>query len=74
MIIIVCPHCSCNVEIEQVNCKIFRHGADKNMHQIPPHSNEQTCKKTTVHGCGKPFRILQNESKEWVAEVCGFDT
>ena len=60
--IIECPHCACLVEIEQVNCQIFRHGAyKKNLKQIPPHLPKEKCIElaTTnqIYGCGKPFRF-----------------
>lgn len=59
--IVKCPHCFCYIEILEVNCGIFRHGADENFNQIPPHAPKEICKKK-VYGCGKPFKIINNEA------------
>jgi len=66
-IISVCPHCKDYVLIEQLNCKIFRHGSIKlTGQQIPPHSNKQICdylyKNNLIYGCGKPFEIIINNN------------
>lgn len=71
-LIIECPHCSEIVQIEQINCGIFRHAVYKyNMEPIPPHSTQQECEelveKELVWGCGKPFQILDGK-----AVICGY--
>ena len=73
--IIQCPHCNDYVWIDQLNCRIFRHGYFKTSEkatekafnqlgeQIPPHSTQTECdawvKKGLVYGCTKPFQILE---------------
>ncbi len=63
-LIIQCPHCELYVEIEQINCGIFRHGAYAMINnvivQLPPHAAPAECSKA-FYGCGKPFRLaLEN--------------
>ena len=57
----VCPHCDCLVEIEAMNCGIFRHAVFKHNGQpVPPHASLQDCevwlRMDIVYGCGKPFQ------------------
>lgn len=75
-IVVICPHCKEPVLIEQLNCKIFRHGILKtNNIQIEPHSTKDLCeyfiKNNLIYGCGKPFQIIQNNS-EFIAIVCDY--
>ncbi len=76
MIIVECPHCQCQIEIDQVNCAIFRHGAYiHNNEQIPPHSSKAECDRL-VHqgqaiGCCKPFRLVK-EGEKWIAVACNY--
>jgi hypothetical protein len=78
--IIKCPHCQEFVIIQELNCKIFRHGTFRNNgEQIPPHSSKEDCdrffQKNLIYGCGKPFRIvvLENENKIiWESEICEY--
>lgn len=62
MLEVVCPHCQGSVWVEQLNCKIFRHGVFKGTgKQIPPHASKADCDKwqeqNAIWGCGKPFQI-----------------
>jgi len=65
--LIQCPHCNEYVWIEQLNCRIFRHGyfktGDTIGEQIPPHASQTECeawiKEERVYGCAKPFQILE---------------
>lgn len=62
-IIVLCPHCGSYVEILQINCGIFRHGALKsNGEQINPHASRKFCTKLfrrgQINGCGKPFKLV----------------
>jgi len=75
-LIIVCPHCQELVLIEQLNCKIFRHAMFKTTgQQIDPHSPKEICdelvKQNKVYGCGKPFLIIEEDSK-YVAIICDY--
>ena len=78
MIYITCPHCSCLIEILQINCAIFRHGVYKNNNiQIDPHLDKISCDKlidlNLIHGCGKPFKIIYDNDKNiWNAIVCDY--
>jgi hypothetical protein len=74
--IIKCPHCDEFIFIEELNCKIFRHGIfKKNMKQINPHSNKELCdfyiKNNLIIGCGKPFELIW-ENEEWKPIICEY--
>ena len=63
--LIRCPHCSIAIFIEQQNCNIYRCGVFKSTFQpIPPHLPKNDCyelvKQNLIYGCGKPFRIIDN--------------
>ena len=75
-LIITCPNCNDFVLIEQLNCRIFRHGVFKNNGQnIQPHSNKSICdsyiKNNLIYGCGKPFKIVE-ENKVLKAIKCDY--
>ena len=75
-----CPHCDNLIQVEknQVNCKIFRHGQYKhNGEQLPPHSSKQLCDELlasgTIHGCGKPFKLVPDEQGIiTTVEICDY--
>ena len=80
-LIVVCPHCSCFAIIEKINCQIFRHAYYKvNNEQIPPHTSQADCEaliaNQSIYGCGKPFRIIFDDTKEgdekFVAVICEY--
>lgn len=76
-IIIICPHCKEYVIIEQLNCKIFRHGSFKyNGTQIGPHLSKIECdnlkEKDLIWGCGKPFQLILNENNEYISVICDY--
>ena len=78
-ILIICPHCEQQSEILELNCRIFRCGIFKhNFEQIPPHSTKAVCDdlkaRDLIFGCGKPFRILENEDKKapLVPVICDY--
>jgi hypothetical protein len=71
-LIIKCPHCNDWVIIEEINCKIFRHGVYKsNFSQINPHLRKEECddliEKNSILGCGKPFKIENS-----IAVICEY--
>lgn len=75
--IVICPHCSEPVLIEQVNCAIFRHGTHKNNgEQMDPHAPKTECdrlvREDAIYGCGRPFRIYLGPSGEWIAIICEY--
>lgn len=77
MIIVTCPHCECQVEILEVNCRIFRHGVFKQTGaQVPPHSSKENCDmwfvERQVYGCTKPFKLVQETNGDWIAQVCDY--
>ena len=60
---VICPNCGDSIEIEQVNCAIFRHGVFKDtLEQIDPHAPKKLCDKVVsqdlIFGCGKPFKLV----------------
>jgi hypothetical protein len=63
---ISCPHCGGEIQIIELNCKIFRHGFYKNGKQLNPHASKEECehavKKNLVYGCGKPFQIIEGKA------------
>jgi hypothetical protein len=74
-IIVNCPHCNVPILIEQLNCRIFRHGILKsNNTQINPHASKEECdyyiNNNLILGCGKPFRILENN--EFKTVICEY--
>ena len=75
--VIICPHCGLHILIEQINCAIFRHGIFiSNGKQIPPHLSKNECddliEKKLIYGCAKPFRLIKDQSGNWVGEVCDY--
>jgi hypothetical protein len=77
MFIIKCPHCNDYIFIEELNCKIFRHGVlINNGKQIDPHSSKVECdffiSNKLIYGCGKPFRIIVNNVGEFKVEICEY--
>ena len=76
MIIVQCPHCKGEIVIEQLNCKIFRHGIfKKNGKQINPHEKKVVCdmyiEKDLIFGCGKPFKVIEKKDK-YEAIICDY--
>ena len=76
-IFLFCPHCDLLMEIEKLNCCIFRHGIIiKTNEQIPPHSNKITCdhliSNNLIIGCGKPFKIIKINDNEYSAIKCDY--
>jgi len=74
-IVTTCPHCNDQILIEQLNCKIFRHGILKsNNSQINPHASKEECEyyinNNLIYGCGNPFKIIEinNELKAVICE------
>ena len=74
--VVICPHCHCQIIIQEVNCQIFRHGIYKSSgDQINPHASKEECDelsiKGLIYGCGKPFRIDLVQDK-WIATICDY--
>ena len=75
--IVICPNCHEFVIIEQLNCKIFRHGVYKQTGvQIDPHLCEEICRelknKNLIYGCGKPFQIIIDVNLDIQVVKCGY--
>lgn len=56
-----CPNCYQMIQIEAINCGIFRCGVMKDtMLQIDPHLSQEECEalvlEDKIYGCGRPFR------------------
>ena len=74
--IIQCPHCQDYIEIQELNCCIFRHGLFKETgQQINPHESKQICDQYShrklIYGCGKPFQIIKNGEK-FEIQICDY--
>lgn len=72
-IVVVCPHCKQIVLIEQLNCRIFRHGVIiETGNQIDSHASKEVCdnliKSKSIYGCGKPFQIIDGN----IAVICDY--
>jgi hypothetical protein len=74
-----CPHCQQHiiVEIEQVNCAIFRHGVLKTTgQQMDPHAPKAQCDllaaEGAIWGCGKPFRLVLQEDGKFSLHICEY--
>jgi hypothetical protein len=77
-IIIQCPHCNDYVYVflNELNCKIFRHGIYKNNYeQIDPHLPKEKCEfliqNKLIYGCGKPFKVIK-ENNYYISTVCEY--
>lgn len=78
-ICVYCPHCEQLILIykNEINCAIFRHGVMKtNLKQIEPHLPKPICDKLAkeglIYGCGKPFKLVLNREKEYIAVKCDY--
>jgi hypothetical protein len=78
-IVIICPHCQDPVVIEQLNCRIFRHGTFKDSgKQMDPHSPKDFCdylkNEGKIYGCGKPFFIEEalDPSGNYCVTICDY--
>lgn len=74
-----CPHCDMLilVGINEINCKIFRHGMLKRSgQQVNPHLKQDECERLVhnkqVYGCCKPFELVQDDSGGWKARICTY--
>tara|TARA_Y100000389_G_scaffold202486_1_gene247906 strand:+ start:2046 stop:2309 length:264 start_codon:yes stop_codon:yes gene_type:complete len=81
--IFTCPHCNQYIIVngKEFNCKIFRHGVEKDEHkiignQIDPHLPKEKCdslySSDSIYGCGKPFRIIKIAQDNYELEKCGY--
>ena len=75
-LIVLCPHCQELILIEQLNCRIFRHGMFKDSgKQMDPHTPKEVCDELTndnkIYGCGKPFKINVVDGT-YIPEVCDY--
>lgn len=68
-----CPHCKQMIQIEEINCAIFRCGIyKKNYQQIPPHLPKYFCedliKRDLIYGCSKPFKFITDNNEHKLIE------
>jgi len=75
-IVVACPWCKDLVLVEQLNCRIFRHGILKETgNQMNPHLGKEGCEilitNQLIFGCGKPFFIAEKNG-EYLAEECDY--
>lgn len=76
MIVVQCPHCQEYLEIEEINCGIFRHGVYKTSgEQLYPHLDQRSCEQLVasdqIYGCGKPFQVVFAEGA-YIVSICGY--
>ena len=74
--IIQCPYCNIQIEVVQLNCRIFRCGIFKsNYSQINPHLSKEECdnlfNNNEIYGCGKPFQ-LKWVNNNWIPTICDY--
>lgn len=74
-----CPHCDQLIQVmeNQTACCIFRHGYMKdNNTQMNPHSPKELCdmlaKEDKIYGCGKPFKLINENGKFKFVEICNY--
>jgi hypothetical protein len=77
MYVVICPHCKLYIEIQEINCAIFRHGVLKlSGEQINPHAPKAVCDQlvetNAIYGCGKPFKLVKDTSDQWVGIECDY--
>jgi hypothetical protein len=79
MLELVCPHCQGMIIVlpNELNCRIFRHGVYiSNGEPIPPHASKEECDRLVsenmIHGCGKPFRVIQQVDGSELAVECDY--
>lgn len=75
--IVKCPHCNEYIIIEQLNCRIFRHGIYKTDNkQIDPHATKDVCdeliRTNIIYGCGKPFQIILTDNNQFIIVKCEY--
>jgi len=75
--IVKCPHCNEYIIIEQLNCRIFRHGIYKTDNkQIDPHATKDVCdeliRQNMIYGCGKPFQIILTDNNQFIIVKCEY--
>lgn len=58
MLIIYCPHCKGAIEIESINCMIFRHAIYKDGQPYNPHATDEQIENdiNNILGCGIMFK------------------
>jgi len=76
-IIVQCPHCQDSILIEQLNCRIFRHGILKDTgKQMDPHASKEVCdslfSQNLIYGCGKPFKIDITNEETYTVFICDY--
>ena len=67
LLFIVCPICSILIEVEAINCGIFRCGVYKvTGEQLPSHASRAVCETAfrtgQIYGCGCAFELVNGVS------------
>jgi hypothetical protein len=70
----LCPHCQGGIEIEAVNCGIFRHAEDITTKEQNPHASEAEIQGKSIRGCGKPFRVVVKQDGTYELVICDWNT
>jgi hypothetical protein len=73
-----CPKCQGGIEIESVNCGIFRHIEELSTKAQDPHASQEKCEKGVANGavlgCGAAFKVVPKADGELELVLCGYDT
>ena len=74
-----CPNCFAEIIVQknELNCRIFRHATMKDTYQqANPHLSKIDCDKLVeqdkIIGCCKPFEVIENTKKEYIAVICEY--
>jgi hypothetical protein len=75
----ICPHCNLWIEVKDLNCCIFRHGAYIGTYEpINPHASQQEVQSLKdagkIVGCGGPHKLEMSPSGEWTVRICSWDS
>jgi len=78
----MCPHCSLLLEVQQndLNCCIFRHGVIKGQGPVNPHASQQEIQRLKqtgkLIGCGGPHRLIcvDGTTAKWIVQICSWDS
>jgi hypothetical protein len=73
-IVMICPHCSGNIIIENIDNGLIRHGIFINSgKQLSPFCSKEQCEKYVlcklIYGCGKLLSIRKTNNNNYMIEL-----
>ena len=76
---VYCPYedCGVTIEVEALNCKIFRCAIFKATGlQLNPHASQAECAQLiatgAIYGCGRPLKIDYNQQGHLESQICDY--